>query len=308
MLFVLLLICVLSIIAFTWFGVRKLEQQYPPVGNFLDIDGEQIHYTVSGSGPAMVLLHGASSSLYDFSSSIEPLLQQYYTVVCIDRPGLGHSSRRATPWPDPGAQAEVVHSVIRVLELDSPILVGHSWSGALVLRFLMKYPDVACKAILLAPASHPWPGGTALYNHISRWPLIGWLFRWLAVFPLGTLILNQGIKSIFYKGQTPPGFRTAAAIDLVLRPNSWKFNADDLVLLNQELKKHSPDYAKIEIPVLSITGEDDRIVSNAIHTDSLALQLRNFTTIQYSQTGHSPHQSNPRRVVADMMEFIENSN
>ena len=133
----LLLILIICLMIYTWLGCRKLARQYPPSGQFVEVKGEQIHYRVTGHGQPIVMLHGASSCLLEFSSSIEPILAERYQVICIDRPGLGYSSRRTKQWLSPMGQAEVMHAVIAHLELEKPVLIGHSWSGAVVLNYLL---------------------------------------------------------------------------------------------------------------------------------------------------------------------------
>ena len=44
-----------------------VEAQYPPLGQFVTAAGTRIHYDKRGSGPAVVLIHGASGNLRDFT-------------------------------------------------------------------------------------------------------------------------------------------------------------------------------------------------------------------------------------------------
>jgi pimeloyl-ACP methyl ester carboxylesterase len=73
---------------------KKAEDDNPPAGQFLEVDGVRLHYVERGSGDPLVLLHGNGSMIEDFESSgLVDLAAKNYRVIVIDRPGFGHSSR-----------------------------------------------------------------------------------------------------------------------------------------------------------------------------------------------------------------------
>ena len=41
----------------------KTEMTYPPVGQFVDVTGGKVHYLRDGTGPELILLHGAGGNL-----------------------------------------------------------------------------------------------------------------------------------------------------------------------------------------------------------------------------------------------------
>jgi hypothetical protein len=45
---------------------NKAEQDNPPAGRFLDVDGVRLHYVERGSGEPLVLLHGNGSMIQGF--------------------------------------------------------------------------------------------------------------------------------------------------------------------------------------------------------------------------------------------------
>ena len=48
---------------------KKAENDNPPAGHFLEINGVRLHYIERGSGPPLVLVHGNGSMIQDFESS-----------------------------------------------------------------------------------------------------------------------------------------------------------------------------------------------------------------------------------------------
>src|SRR6266481_2697762 len=88
---------------------KNAENDNPPAGHFLEVNGVRLHYVERGSGAPLVLLHGNGSMIQDFESSgLIDLAAKNYRVIVFDRPGFGHSSRpRNVVWT-PEAQAELV--------------------------------------------------------------------------------------------------------------------------------------------------------------------------------------------------------
>ena len=79
------------------FKVGRLYKSAQAVKNFLITGkliyaaGTKIHVAVMGAGPDLVMIHGSSGNLRDFTTSLASRLAKTYRVILIDRPGLGHS-------------------------------------------------------------------------------------------------------------------------------------------------------------------------------------------------------------------------
>jgi pimeloyl-ACP methyl ester carboxylesterase len=162
-----------SLAILTRLGALAAEQRHPPAGAFAEIEGVRLHYTDAGSGPPIVLVHGASTSLLDFQASIAGRLSKKHRVIAVDRPGHGYSERPPGVWPDPAQQARLIRLLAHALGVERPIIVGRSWSGSVVLAYLLDYPDEAAGGVLLAGGSHPWEGGVAWYNDVATVPVLG---------------------------------------------------------------------------------------------------------------------------------------
>lgn len=97
-----------------------------------------VHFTVSGDGPVVVLLHGflEDSSIY---SGMMDCLSTSYRVVCIDMPGHGLSGvlGYCHSMED---MASAVRQVLDTLGVDSCTLVGHSMGGYVALAFAELFP------------------------------------------------------------------------------------------------------------------------------------------------------------------------
>src|SRR5215207_7770034 len=108
------------------------EQTSRPPGRFVEVDGVRVHYIARGKGRPVVLIHGNGTMAEDFViCGLVDQLAKHYRVIALDRPGFGHTDRpRFRVWTA-SAQAHLVHRVLERLNVERPVIVGHSW-GTLV--------------------------------------------------------------------------------------------------------------------------------------------------------------------------------
>jgi len=107
----------------------KAERPRRAPGRFVEIDGLRVHYIVRGKGRPVVLLHGNGTMAEDFIiCGLLDQLAKRYRVIAIDRPGFGQRPRHRL-WTA-SAQAHLVHRVLERLNVERPVIVGHSWGHA----------------------------------------------------------------------------------------------------------------------------------------------------------------------------------
>jgi pimeloyl-ACP methyl ester carboxylesterase len=269
--------------AVTFMGTRTIESAHPPSGRFVDVGGGRLHVVELGSpaAPPLLLLHGASGNLGDLRLALGDALAARYRVILVDRPGHGWSDNpggRADS--SPARQAEIIHQAMLMLGIKRPVVIGHSWSGALATAYALAYPDDVSGLVLLAPVTHPWRGGVGTINQIAAMPVVGPLFAHIAVLPAGYFLVPGGIASVFAPRLPPPDYREKAAADLILRPAEFIANARDLVGLKDFVTAQYPHYGEI------IASEDDTIVSTAIHARAIARQVPHGKLIVLKDAGH----------------------
>ncbi len=288
---------------FSAYGAWRIQRDYPPVGQFVEAAGLPMHYVDRGSGPPVVLLHGASTSLMDFTASLLPPLTYSHRVLAFDRPGHGYSDRPAGAWPSPAEQADYLHAALAKLGIRRPLLVGHSWSGSLVLAYLLHYPDNAAGGVLLAGGSHPWEGGVAWSVDIGQVPLLGRIFAHTLVYPAGQLLLEGAVSEVFRPEAPPPDYVRRTGVELVLRPGNYFSNAEDVGRLSEFLRVQSRDYAALRQPLLLIHGTEDHIVPAWNHTDRLIEILPDAEVVRLEGVGHGLHHTQTERVAGLISEF-----
>ena len=116
----------------------------PPVKSGYVANGPdlQLNYLEWGdpSAPVVVLLHGLLGVAYNFRTTAEAL-QDRYRVISLNVRGHGDSG----PSPERAYNFDLwatdVHALVSALELDRPVLIGHSMGGRIAYVTAARYPD-----------------------------------------------------------------------------------------------------------------------------------------------------------------------
>ncbi|GGD03819.1 alpha/beta fold hydrolase [Aquisalinus flavus] len=294
MLLILLIILLIVVLVHARIYVRETERAMPPAGSFRVIDGIKLHYVDAGPqdgpGAPVVLIHGVSSNLLDMKLALGDRLAQERRVIMIDRPGYGYSERPVGAV-DMGRQARIIDALLAELGVEKPVIIAHSYGGALALRHTLAFPDRARALILLAPVSHRWPGGVDWHNHAATMPGIGPLFSHTVPALYGRLAGRKAVEGAFWPQAQPAGYYEQAGMALIFRPMAFRSTGEDLVGLYDEITKMEPHYGSIRQPVHMIAGTHDTTVLSTIHCFGLKAKLAD-TSLQFlDNTGHTIHHS-----------------
>ena len=283
--FVLLACAIVTIIV-----SNRIEKKYPAIGSFIEVNGTRLHYVDEGPKDATVvlLIHGASSNLRDMLIPARKTLGSKYRIIAVDRPGHGWSERglySATP----DAQARTLADFLTALKVDKAVVFGHSFGSVLATAMAVERPDKVSGLVVASPATHPWPSGkTNWYNHLARWPVIGWLFTRTLALPAGVSRIPSATNCVFAPNQVPAGYLEEAGIELVMVPRRFMDNSEDLVGLYSHTQRYHNRYKEIKVPTIIITGDQDTVVSKDIHAENLARDIAGSRLFVVKNVGHKP--------------------
>ena len=113
-------------------------------------DGTKIGFERSGSGPSLVLVHGASASAMRWGN-IRPMLDKHFTVIAMDRRGRGGSGDIA-PGATYALEREYDDVAAVVAKAEGPVvLFGHSYGGLCSLGAMPMLERVSALIIYEAP-------------------------------------------------------------------------------------------------------------------------------------------------------------
>lgn len=282
------------------------RSDYPPIGQFVDVDGTRVHAWVRGSGPDLVLIHGASGNLRDFTFRLAEQLTGRYRVIAFDRPGLGWTDRLpgyggagSTRGESPREQAALLQKAAAKLGVRRPIVLGHSFGGAVALAWGLNRPRDTAALVILAGVSQPWPGDLGSYYTVTGSAVGG-----AVAVPLITALardsrVDQALAGIFAPQRPPQGYADYVGAGLTLRRESLRANGQQVSALKPHLAAMSKRYAStLTMPVEILHGTADTTVGLELHSEALSGKLRRGTLTRLPGIGHMPHHAAPDAVIA----------
>ena len=129
-------------------------------GKRIQVDGIETFYIDQGSGPPLVLVHGAApgaASLVSWKLNLDPLAEAGFRVIAFDQPGFGHSELPT----DHSLEYRVRHAraFLEALGLERYHLVGNSVGAYLAARLALE--DGRVDRLVLVSSSVLAPRGSA---------------------------------------------------------------------------------------------------------------------------------------------------
>ncbi|MEI9964086.1 MAG: alpha/beta hydrolase [Caulobacteraceae bacterium] len=265
-------------------------------------DGTKIYYKDWGSGTPVVFSHGWPLSADAWEDQMLFLGANGCRCIAHDRRGHGRSDQ---PWNgnDMDTYADDLAELVKALDLQGAVHVGHSTGGGEVARYLGRHgASRAAKAVLIGAVppimlkTEANPGGLPMeaFDQIRA----------------GV----QADRSQFFKDLSAPFYganRPGAKVSQGLRDSFWlqgmlagQKAAYDCIKAFSETD-FTEDLKKIDIPTLVIHGGDDQIVPIA---DSAMLTVKLVPGAELKVYEGAPHglcSTMKDRVNADLLAFIQ---
>lgn len=217
----------------------------------------ELHYEDHGSGQPVVLIHGYPLSSRAWDKQLPTLLDTGNRVISYDRRGFGQSSQPVSGY-DYDTFAADLNTLMEELDLRNAVLVGHSMGTGEITRYLGKYGSSrVTKAVLISPIP-PYllraddnPDGLpgSMFDGFIQsaeadgpaW-LKGFLDNFFNLDVLGgTLVSEQAYQANWNVAVSASAIATVACIP------TWETD-------------FRADLPKIDVPLLVIQGDADRIL------------------------------------------------
>ncbi|HET6627334.1 MAG TPA: alpha/beta fold hydrolase [Nocardioidaceae bacterium] len=270
----------------------------------LTIHGHRRAFVKTGSGPALLLLHGLGCDHTTWLSVIAALSRRY-TVVAPDLLGHGQSAKPRADY-SVGGYANGMRDLLTVLGIDKVTVVGHSFGGGVAMQFAYQFPERTERMILVSPGGL----GREVTPAIRAITLPGFhqvmdvamlpglrhtattLMRALAATRLPHTRDLDEVATIYDSFRDR---RARAAIrHVVSAVVDWR---------GQVVTMADRAYLTRAMPMCVIWGTDDDVIP--VRHAGLAAELAPDATVEViANAGHFPHKEHPQRFVTIVNDFI----
>lgn len=267
----------------------------------LDAQGVSIAYAQTGTGPPVVYIHGALTTLEEGFAGLGPTLAPRFEVTAFDRPGHGESGKDATTgsvW----RQAELITTAMTELGISRPVVVGHSFGGAVAMAMAIQSPEKVAGVVALAPIAFPEPRLEVALLGPRAWPVSGaWLSGVSAI--ADAVLLPVMWRSMFLPQSMTPDFEGQVPFALAGGYSQVRADGHDALMMMGSLMGAAAAYDGCQTPVHVLQGDRDLVVNPAMHGRPLAAFLPNGEFTWLPGLGHMAHHFAPE-VVAKAIEAL----
>jgi pimeloyl-ACP methyl ester carboxylesterase len=278
-------------------AAAEVEAKYAgPNSHFAKVDGLRMHFTDTGTGPPIVLLHGINANHRSFDGWVRDLSLDH-RVITIDLPGHGLTG------PDPSHRyswremAGLVAGLTAAIGLQRFVLAGNSLGGAVALELALAHPEKLSALVLIdsigAPERGPKPPAL---EALSR-PLLGRLFA--------VLTPRSVVRRVLASTYADPGKLTGAQVDtyydLLLRAGNRR--AARAVLLKGAGQGLASRIDALRVPTLVFWGARDTWVAPA-KADWFAANIPGATVVRFEDLGHLPMAEDPAATAKALRAFL----
>jgi pimeloyl-ACP methyl ester carboxylesterase len=272
------------------------------VSRSADIDGAKIHYTIGGSGPAVILLHGFAETSRMWIP-IMPTLGEKFTVIAPDLPGIGDSS---IPSAGMGmkAAATQIHGLARSLKITKARVVGHDIGLMVAYAYAALFPSEVEKLVVMDAFLPGVQGWEPIYNAPNYWHFrfngstpealvkgrekIYFSYFWDDLAADKNHSISSSDRKAYLAAYSRPG-RTRASWEYFA---SWPQTAKDFAQMSQ---------TKLTMPVLSIGG--DKSLGETL-AEQMKLVATNVTVVIVKKSGHWILEEQPKQTTDALMNFL----
>ena len=287
-------------------GTVPAQQLADPDSAFVEANGLTVHYKRAGQGePVLVLLHGFGASAFSWREVMPPM-SEFGTVIAFDRPAFGLTER-----PLPGqwqgenpytaeSQVDLALALMDALDIPKAVLVGNSAGGTIAMLTALRAPERVQALILVSPAVYGGggtPSWARLLSGLPQMRRIGPLLVRFLVARLEAALPSAWHDPSKISPEVWAGYKKPLQVEDWDRA-FWEFN---LASRPQDLENQLDRFT---LPVLVITGDDDRWVPTA-ESIRLSKELPNADLVVIPDCGHVSHEECPQEFMAAVTGFLE---
>lgn len=278
-----------------------LEVQY------VTIHGHRRAYVKTGSGPAVLLLHGMACDHTTWAPVIEKLAR-HYTVIAPDLLGHGQSDKPRADY-SVGGYANGMRDLLTVLGIERATVVGHSLGGGVAMQFGYQFPERTERLVLVAPGGL----GREVTPLIRAVTLPGFhTTMGVVTLPVVRHLTTETLRQAARVNH--PAMRDLNEIALMieaLQDPRARRALQHVVracvdLRGQIITMVDRAYLTQAMPMCVVWGSDDPVIP-VRHADNVRRLAPTATVSVLEDCGHFPHKDHPDQFVRTVQRFISST-
>jgi pimeloyl-ACP methyl ester carboxylesterase len=266
------------------------------------VNGIKLFYRMSGTGSAVVLLHGYAQTGHMWNPIIHELSKNH-TVIVPDLRGVGGSEKPLTGY-DKKNMAKDIHELVISVGYESAAIVGHDIGLMVAYAYSAQFPEETDRVILM----------DAFLPGISNWKDV-WLMRDLWHFHFygeTPLALVKGRERTyfehFWNDFAADPKHSVSEVDRQIYTQAYAQDGGMRAGFEyfKNFEQDAKDFAKfsetkLEMPFLVLTGEK---ASGTFLIDQVKAVANHVEGKVISGSGHWLIDEKPQEVIPAMIEFL----
>ena len=273
----------------------------------IELHGHRVAYRCAGSGPAILLVHGITSTSATWER-VMPYLARRFTVIAPDLIGHGESAKPRGDY-SLGAHASGVRDLMVSLGHESATFVGHSLGGGVVMQLAYQFPE-RCERLVLVDSgglgrevSILLRAATLPLSELAL-PLLAHTRLLDAGRAIGGLLGRTGIRVATDLGELGRGH---ASLEDPEARSAFLHTLRTIVdPLGQRVSATDRLYLAENIPFMLVWGKRDRIIP--VEHGLAAHELVPSSRLEvFEEAGHFPHIDDPQRFLDVLLDFIDST-
>ena len=243
------------------------------------------------SAPAVVFLHGIGGSARIWAPQLASFAAAGFRPVALDL--LGYGAREPVDRMDFDRLAADVESQIARLDLDRPVVVGHSMGGMLAQTLLRRGPH-AFRAAVLSCTSPAFGDPTGEFQKKFVADRVGPLDAGRTMAELAPAM----VAAVSGPAPDPAGRQLAIETIAATSARSYRAAVHCLVAFDERA-----NLARIRVPVLCLAGEHDRVAPPAM-MERMAARIPGTRYLCLKGVGHLPNVEAPPAFDGAVLDFL----
>ena len=295
---------------------------YPRQDGFVDANGVMLYYMIVGRGEPLVVMHGGPGASHDYFLPYLLPLARRNQIVFIDERGSGRSQK----LEDPAGytienMVEDLEAARKALHLGKINLLGHSYGGALVQAYALKYQQnlrhltlgstwsstVALNQVFVRMKQKMSP---ELREHIDRLEAAG-LYghgkdyeknRYTQEYMIAAW--GEGYFPYLYQGHPDANYDPvdAGKMSWDLYREMWGVHGEFVVDGNLKSVEYTDRLPSIKVPTLVMVGDHDEC--DASLSEAMRDKIAGSRLIILPKSGHMTFVDQPGLFVQTVDEFL----